>query len=203
MDREFSDFRAFPDDWSFGHESHLLGRRYLVGPYERRHERPPSTDDLKKRFTITSIKDVGKRPTGIYDLEDHELDLHSLPLDVVLRPDGQGNLYVWESKKENFFLLLGQDKRQLGLLYCPPPVREQYVGEQTFFRTKEGMLIYQRSPDSIITWTEEHGPREYGPRQGITRGHTWAMAEDSLGRVWMVRNSQLLVFDPQGDPRGE
>jgi len=183
---EPGDFRTLPDGWRFRWECYLLGQRYLVGPCVRGDFTGPQ-----------------ESATGIYDLDTGELDLHSLPFNAVFRPDGQGNLYVWKRQTEEFFLLRGEDKRQLGLLYCPPPAYENYVGEKGFLRTKDGMLIYSKSPESVIAWTAEGGPQEYGPQQGITKGTTWAMAEDAFGRVWMVRDSQLLLFDPESKPEGE
>ncbi len=150
---ELSRIHTLPDGWRFEGGTYCMGDRYLVGPCERERAGGGSED-----------------ATGIFDLETGELDVRSLPAGVVLRPDGEGDLYVWEIRQKGFFLLQSDGQRQLDLPNCPPPSRQNAVGERTFFRTKRGVLICLRPSSPVVAWSEESGQQEVQPRRWRQRG---------------------------------
>ncbi|MDP6502912.1 MAG: hypothetical protein QF886_04820, partial [Planctomycetota bacterium] len=52
----------------------------------------------------------------------------------------------------------------------------------------------------LILWKETQGPQMWGWQTGIASDYTHAIEEAADGKVWILRQTQLLVYDPKGDP---
>ena len=137
---------------------------------------------------------------GLYDLARGVVDLEALSDELLFCPDGKGNLFCWNRQTSEFYLISGSDLTRTELPYTPPK-RGWKSGCSDLFLTREGEMIYPVGLDTIIVWSRDKGPVKHGWRCGIQPGMTHAIREGNDGRIWILRDKQLLVYDPRGNPR--
>jgi hypothetical protein len=148
--------------------AYSLGRKHLVLPFQR----------------LLLDLDSGRPSDG------------SIPFGDTYRQGSDGSLYVWKARE--FYRISGDDLAVTRLAYSSPPSMPPLfdAGGYEFLAASNGVVAYSAGNESLFLGRAEEGAVEYGWRQGVQPGCTRAIRAAPDGRIWILRASQLLVFDP-------
>jgi hypothetical protein len=205
QDGKMSQSLELPDSWQATLEGFPLGDRHLVLRCEG--VRPAAVDNAPS--ARSPFADSAFSRWCFFDATTGELDCDKFAGGADdFRSDEAGNLYIWQKSQRKFLFASAQDLSVTELPYIDPPVYWRsfgvaggYLGRSgpEFLATSRGQLVYAPDEDSLVTWSRPSGPLRHDWRAGIVCGKTHALRQGPDGRVWMLRDAQLLVFDPQGN----
>ncbi|MEI6210941.1 MAG: hypothetical protein WCR06_04880 [bacterium] len=140
-------------------------------------------------------------PTGeVVDLSNGRAIDMKFPYGVYSRGDSRGNVYFWD--KGQLFRLSGEDLTQTKLGPARRPMSQSEWGHgaagwyDAFLATLGGTVVYSAGPDRLVALRSGEVAAEYSLAQGVLPGRTRAICEAPDGRIWILRNEQLLVYDP-------
>ena len=179
-----SDAFELPSDWQSNNYGYLLDGPQVVVHCERR---------LSENRRCLAW--------AIYNTETEQLDTEIIGAWSVLRSDGRGNLFVWDSVERSLRRLSGEDLTVTEMPYIDLPSGTRHTWRPPgvdFIGTRNGDYVYVRDADSLFTWNENNGVTRHDWRQGIQSGNTHSIQEGPDGRVWITRNREIVIYDPEG-----
>jgi hypothetical protein len=209
QDGKMSEALELPDGRQPTLQGIALGDRHLVLRCERGQ---PTTTDKAPPADSPFADSVFSR-WCVYDAQTGELDCEKFAGAADdLRSDEAGNLYVWQKSQRKFLFVSARDLSITELPYIDPPIywrstgmigEESYLGHigPEFLATGSGQLVYAPDVDSLVTWTRPGGPIKHDWHTGIVSGKTHAICKGPDGRIWILRDAELLVYDPRGKPK--
>jgi hypothetical protein len=119
-----------------------------------------------------------------------------IPFGDTYRAGPDSSLYVWKGKE--FYRISGDDLAMTQLVYSPPPTMPPLWddGGYEFLATSGGVVAYTVRSERLYAGRADEGAAEYGWQHGVQPGRTHAIREAPDGRIWIMRQAQLLVYDP-------
>jgi len=101
---------------------------------------------------------------------------------------------MWYDK--HLYRLSGTDLTRTELPYCQPPPSTYSRGGYEYLATRDGILVYSVGVDRLVYGLAAAGAAEHGWQEGLQPGRTHAIRQAPNGRVWVLRDTQLLFYDP-------
>ncbi len=157
------------------------------------------------RVVIRCIQSLGRNRSrqgwGIFNTETGELDVESIFASTAIRSDGHGRVYAWNRSTGTLKQIDGTEAEARSVPYIDLPHDSWNTWNPTgldFLGTPNGGFLYVRDVNSIFVYSEKQGVAQYGWRQGIQASRTAMMQQAADGRIWLVREREIAIYDPAG-----
>jgi hypothetical protein len=169
----------------------------------------PWPDDFSQRFihegrlVYTLGQNLLVLPTrkAVLDMDSGRVSERKFTFGGTYRMGTNGSLFAWH--KRQLSLVSGEGTTTSNFVYSPPPPTQHAYNDPDWnacLATTGGVLAYPAGAEKLFIGRPAEGATEYGWQQGVQPGRTRALREAPDGRVWILRDGQLLVYDSSQPP---